>query len=157
MLPERSVEDIFAGRVRIVLGGELLDLEVLPIEANERWTALFQARMSEVTGGLEVDANPLSVLTFLQGLPDVQIELLRAYDAHGVLPDDAWLRSHATAPQLITALFGVLAAAFPLAATLIELARSNGDVRALLRMGWQGSTNGAPKPGAGAPAGSGVS
>lgn len=157
MLPERSVEDIFAGRVRVFLGGELVDLEVLPIADNEAWTALFRDRMNSVTAGLERDANPLSVLTFLQGLPDLQIELLRAYDKIGVLPDDDWIRAHVTAPQLITALFAVLAAAFPLAATLIELARSNGDVAEMLRLGWRASTNGAPKPGAGALAGSVVS
>lgn len=150
MLPERTLDDIFARRAVMLLGDELVELPVLSINDNERWTATFQAQMDQMTAGLAADANPLSVIAFLQGMPDMQIELLRAYDTTGVLPDDAWIRSHATAPQLITALFVVLAAAFPLAVILLRLALDNADVRTLMAAGLRQSTNGALANGAGA-------
>lgn len=149
MLPKRSVEDVFAGRVVLSLGGERVELAVLSIDDNEAWTRLFNERMNDTLASLEANASPIAVLAFLQGMPDLQIALIRAYDKHGILPEDAWLRSNATAPQLITALLGVLAAAFPLAATLIELARDSGDVQQLLREALVRSTSGRPAPTAG--------
>lgn len=150
MLPERTLDDIFARRAVLAMGDQEIELRILPIEANERWTKTFQKRMDTLTAGLAVDANPVSVIAFLQGMPDLQIELLREYDVDGVLPDDAWIRANATAPQLITGLFVVLAAAFPLAVILLRLALDNADVRTLLAAGLRQSTSGAPANGAGA-------
>ncbi|MCC6619463.1 MAG: hypothetical protein IT341_10555 [Chloroflexi bacterium] len=157
MLPERTLDDIFARRAVLALGDLEVQLRVLAIEDNEKWTATFQRRMDETLGGLSLEANPLVVVAFLQGMPALQLELLRAYDVDGMLPDDDWIRANATAPQLITGLFVVLAAAFPLAVILLRLALDNADVRTLLQVSLRQSMSGAPANGAGARRTSGVS
>ena len=50
ILPERSAEDIFAGRVRFSLGGVGYVLPTLPIAAEEEWLALEERREALESG-----------------------------------------------------------------------------------------------------------
>ena len=51
-LPKRSAEDIFAGRVRLSLGGTQYVLPTLPIEEEERWKASIDGQLGALFAGI---------------------------------------------------------------------------------------------------------
>jgi hypothetical protein len=157
LIPPRAAEDVMAERVPVTLGDRSFILPVLSIEANETWTALFNQHIGSLLSGMErPDANAQLVLGYLQGLTPIQLELLRAYDSKGVLPDDEWIRANASGPQLLKALLGTVAAAFPFAIVAIEMVLSSQDVQGELLRSLQRYTSSLPANGAGQPATSGV-
>lgn len=156
MLPERTAEDVMAGMVRVTLGGRIHTLAVLPIGLNDAWKVRFNESFATVFAAMErPDANAGAIMSFLSGMTDVQIDLLMAYDVRyvgdtddtesaGQLPDIAWIRRHSTEPELLRAVLGVTAAAFPFAATIIEMLRESPDLQRAMTeaMASVGSMNG---------------
>jgi len=115
-LPERSSEDILAGRIRVTLGGQEHILPVRTIRENRAWKEQLRGQLDRVFGDFATLNNPAAILARVSDATDAQIELVRAYDAGGVLPD----LEDVTEPELLRATFAVLAAAFPLLATAID-------------------------------------
>lgn len=131
MLPERSAEDIAAGRIRVTFGlqeaAQTVNLYVLPIDANEQWVAQLNDTIGGVWESLAgVDTKQLLVWLAQQTVP--MLDLLDAYDLHKTLPNREWLRQHATNQQVLGAFLGVCAAAHPLAVGLIEAASTDSEL-----------------------------
>jgi hypothetical protein len=157
-LPERSAEDITAGRIRLTFGvGESarpVDLFVLPINANRAWKEKLEKTLGGVWEGLDGVADPSTMLAWLADQDTSMLDLLQAYDIHGVLPDKAWIEDHATNQQVLTAFLGVCAAAHPLAVSVIEAISSNSD---LMRMALIALSSAFSAPTSSAPASTGGS
>jgi len=125
LLPERSVEDVFAGVLRVKLGDGQFPIPVLVIEKADVWRASLSEKFSEVVGALEGQTNAAGVLTFLGTHTPTMIELLRDYDLSNVLPDNDWIRKHATEPEILRAFMLVLAANFPFIAAALDILAAN--------------------------------
>lgn len=110
---QRSAEDILAGRIPLVLDGKPFVLPVLKIDPEEAWVALLRERLNTMFGGLDTDGDPFVVLSILARNVPVELELLHAYDAKKVLPKDAWIREHVDSGELMRAVLGVAATAYP--------------------------------------------
>lgn len=154
-LPERSSEDILAGRVRLSLGGEDFILPVRTIRENRLWKELMRQELDELLGGFSDLSTTGEILARVSAATDAQIALVRAYDSGGILPD----LEDVTEPELMRATFAVLAAAFPLAATLLDQLLDQPElvrlVLAEIRTGGSSEpTNSSPKRMAGARRGS---
>jgi hypothetical protein len=153
VLPERTVDDVLQGIVRLTLGGQPVTLSVLPIRDNRAWKDRANNWLGAVLPQLEApDATRASIIAFLSGMTEMQLELLYAYDKAGVLPDRGWVEEHATETELLVALLGVLAAAFPFVATALDVLRSAPDLGRALTAYWlhtstaRQSTDGRPLP-----------
>lgn len=115
LLPPRSIEDILAERVRLVIGGEVYDLPALVIEDNERWKASLQTELVALLSGLQEAGDDIGgIVASLTGEPDRLISLLKSYDQNDVLPDAATLRTTMTPIGLLRAVLEVWRAANPL-------------------------------------------
>lgn len=129
LLPERSSEDVLAGRIPVSLGsGEdlrVLALPVLAIRPERTWKALLEEKMQGLWSGLDRQADVRAVMAYLGSAFDVQVELLRAYDRDGMIPDTDWLEEHATGAQLLSALLAIIAAAYPFLEAAMEMVRRN--------------------------------
>lgn len=132
MLPERSAEDIAAGRIGVTFGvrdeARPISLYVLPISTNRVWVARMTASLGGVWDSLDGVTKPAALLSWLAGQVEPMLDLLAAYDAHSVMPEREWLEDHATDQQVLTAFLGVCAAAHPLAVGLIEALSSDSQL-----------------------------
>lgn len=159
LLPERSAEDIAAGRIRLTFGilesARTVDLSVLPISANRIWKERLEKSLGGVWEGLEGVADGSKALAWLGNQTFDMVDLLQAYDARGVMPDKEWILDNATDQQVLSAFLGVAAAAHPLAASLIEAASSNSELMHLsllaLSSAFSAHTSSAPPSTAGSP------
>lgn len=159
MLPERSAEDITAGRIRFTLGiaesAREVDLSVLPINANRIWKERLEKALGGVWEGLDGIANPTAMLGWLAGTTESQVDLLQAYDARSVLPEAAWIYDNATDQQVLSAFLGVCAAAHPLAVSVIDAVSTNSELMHLALMALSSAfsvpTNTVPPSTAGSP------
>lgn len=131
-LPERSAEDIAAGRIRLTFGvseaTRSVDLFVLPIRANRAWVDRLNGSLGGVWDSLDGVADPKELLVWLAQQTEPMLDLLAAYDNATALPDRDWLEEHATDQQVLTAFLGVCAAAHPLAVGLIEAVSSDSEL-----------------------------
>lgn len=160
LLPERSAEDVIAGRIRVRLGtGDEqvnIDLPVLPIRPERAWKELFERRLLDLWNGLDEQATPKAVLAYLGESGDLQRELLRAYDKSGALPADDWIDEHAVSTQITSILLGAAAAAYPLVEAAIDTVRRDprlvGEMIQTIRNALSKSTNGVPASTVGRPA-----
>lgn len=151
MLPERSAEDITAGRIRLTFGvaesARPVDLLVLPINANRIWKERLEKALGGIWEGLDVAEAP-KIMAWLASQTDDMLALLEAYDAHHVLPERAWIEDNATDQQVLTAFLGVCAAAHPLAVSVIDALSSNSELMHLtlqaLSYAFSGRMNTAP-------------
>jgi hypothetical protein len=115
LLPPRSIEDILAERVRLVIGGEVYDLPALVIEKNDEWKASLEADLTGMLAALDEAGNDVgSIVATLSQEPTRLLNLLRSYDATGVLPDDATIRASMTPIGILRAVLEVWRAANPL-------------------------------------------
>jgi hypothetical protein len=128
-LPQRTAEDILAGVVRVTLGRQEYLLPVLPIERNEQWQQAENGALGPILAGLD-EAGAEGVAFLCRQAPTVYAQLM-AYDALGIDPDlgriepvlPPWdeIRKVATEAQVVSALLGVMAAAYPLAVEMLRL------------------------------------
>jgi len=122
-LPVRSAADILSGLITIVLGGIPYVISVLPRRASKEWLARLDARFDAVTKALDQAENDVpQILALLTAHTDYMIEMLRAYDVEGVLPDDDFIETYATDGEILAAMVEVWRAANPLAAIGAEAA-----------------------------------
>ncbi len=133
LLPERAVEDVLTGRLRMVLGGEEFVLPVLTIAKADEWRDTLAATAGNVMGLLEQQATVPSVMAWLSSNTDVLLVLIRAYDVTGVLPDDEWIRENATEPDVLKGFMLLLAASYPFVAAALDILAANpGALRLVL-------------------------
>ena len=118
-MPNRSAADILAGRIRIVLGGSVYDLPVLPRGASRRWIESLDARFHSLAGAMDAagDDTP-QIIALLLSQSDGLYEMLLTYDQSGVLPPRDEIDEQATDIEILRAVLEVWRAANPLAATL---------------------------------------
>lgn len=114
LLPTRTVGDILAGRVRLRVGVDVIDLPVLPIARNEAWKERLDATMAGLLERATDDADPGQVLDALAADTGPFLDLLYAYDRDGVLPDREVIRETWTELDLLLAVLEVWRAANPL-------------------------------------------
>ena len=135
LLPPRSVEDILAERVRLIIGGEVYDLPVLTIEQNRAWKERMDRELGMLFAAVSLEDDTDAILALFDGSEEAFMALLLSYDVHDVLPDRATIEAGLTPLGLIRAVLEVWRAARPLA-----------DI-ALLGMEAQGTpANGSPPP-----------
>lgn len=116
ILPERSAEDIFAGRIRLFLGGETYILPTLTIDQEEKWLGSIDGRLGVLLSGMSsAGNNPAALLSVLSGATSQLLDLLYSYDETHVLPPRARLTRTARSSELIRAVMEVWVAANPLA------------------------------------------
>lgn len=120
----RSAEDIFAGHVRLVLGGEEFVVPVRSRKANREWLVALDGRLAALLDSLEVLDDEAEVLALLFGATDAFLDALLSYDAEGVLPPRETIDERATDIEIMTAVMEVWRAAHPLAAIALGLAPS---------------------------------
>jgi hypothetical protein len=122
-LPTRSAADILSGLITIVLGGIPYVIHVLPRRASREWLARLDERFATVTAALEAaDNDAPKILQLLTAHTDYMIEMLRAYDVEGVLPDNEFIETYATDGEILAAMVEVWRASNPLAAIGAEAA-----------------------------------
>lgn len=122
LLPPRSVEDIFADRVVVSLGGVRYVLPVRSMRASREWEErldLDYIRLLRVV--TDADSDLAVLLGAVADSPFPFIDTLLAYDEDGILPDRDTIFSVATEWELFLAIHEVWRAAHPLADTGIEL------------------------------------
>ncbi len=99
---------------------------------------------------LEADASGGAMLALLNGMTDVQLELLEAYNAKELARE--WVEENATEEQILEAFLGVTAAAFPLPAKLAQLVLGSSDLQRFARLLYLRSMSSSPPSTDGAPA-----
>ena len=114
ILPPRSVEDILAERVRLVIDGQTYDLPALVIADNEAWKARLDAEITALLARAQGEDDPGEVLNALAADATPFEDLLYAYDKGGILPEREVLRSSLTEFGLLCAVLEVWRAANPL-------------------------------------------
>ncbi len=120
LLPERSIEDILAERVRLRIGGEDYTLPALNIDDNERWKSGLEGAFTGLMVALENAGDDVgTIVGLLTRDPDWLIAQLRSYDTGHVLPDDETIRRGMTPIGLLRAVGEVWRAANPLADTAL--------------------------------------
>lgn len=130
-LPERSAEDILAGRIRLKLGPDWFELPVLTIDENEKWQGVVVETLGGLFVGLNTD-NPPAAFARLAAGTDAQLKLLRTYDKGHTLPTVKVIRATTSNAELLRAVLEVIAAAFPLAAIVLDELTRNEDVLRML-------------------------
>jgi hypothetical protein len=109
-LPERSVEDVLAGRLRIRLAGEWYVLPVLTIGQNREWTESLDAEVAPLLEG----SDDLEVIVQrAQGLSDRLLEFVWSYDRMGVLPPRETIEPNVYPHEALRAVMEVRLAANP--------------------------------------------
>lgn len=120
-IPTRSAADILAGRVRVVLGGAVYDLPVLPRAASRRWLQSLDQRFATLAMTIEAAGNDSEqILALLVAQSDEMYDFLLSYDESNVLPSRAEADEIATDAEILQAVLEVWRAANPLAATAAE-------------------------------------
>lgn len=125
LLPQRSVEDILAGRLPLTLGKTVFPLEVLTIEKADEWRVTLASKFGDVVSALESQTDVAGVLSFLGTNTPTMLELIHQYDVDWKLPDDEWIRSHATEPEVLRGFVLILAACFPFIASALDILAAN--------------------------------
>lgn len=150
-LPERTSEDILAGRIRLSLDGVEYILPVRTIRQNRAWKELMAVELEKVLGGFGSLSSAGDILNRVSAATDAQIELVRAYDLDGKLPD----LEDVTEPELLRATFAILAAAFPSLAMALDQLLDQPELLGLVLTEIRGTTasseptNSSPTPMAG--------
>jgi hypothetical protein len=114
-LPERTIEDMIAERVRLTIGGEVYILPAKVVEDNEVWLSGLNGDFRGLMEALSKSGDDYSVVVgLLTRDPDWLIDHLISYDHTGVLPDKAVIRKSLTPIKLLMAVAEVWRAANPL-------------------------------------------
>jgi hypothetical protein len=135
LLPPRSVEDILAERVRLVVDGQTYDLPVLPIAENRAWKERMDLELGYLLMKITTEDDNAAILNMFDGADAVWWELLTSYDATGVLPSRQEIERTETPMWLIRAVLEVWRAARPLAD--IALAGMESATPAPRTAGWR--------------------
>ena len=115
--PERTVEDVLAGRLRVTLGGQPYVLPVRSIASNRRWVESLDAELGGLMASLSVAGADYSSLTaaFEQVGAEQLLGLVIAYDETGVLPSREDLEETTKPHEALMAVMGIRRVQNPLA------------------------------------------
>jgi hypothetical protein len=113
ILPERSMADVIAQRVRVQLGGREYLLPAKVIDDNERWKRQLDVVMTALLASMDEDGDAGSALGVLSTDPEPFVQVLLSYDHTGLLPDRDTLRATVTEYELLVAVLECWRAASP--------------------------------------------
>lgn len=113
LLPDRSAEDVLAGRIRLRLGGEPYVLPVRSIRDNRAWKEEWESTVGARIADIPEDKPGQMFVALGEGADDL-LSLLISYDNTGVLPSRDDIEAVATPPELLMGILEVWAAANPL-------------------------------------------
>lgn len=122
LIPKRSAEDIFAGRILVDLGGVTYTLPVRSRKANREWRESLDGQFVGMLAQLDSLDSPTAIIGLLVSASDRLLDALVAYDATGALPTRDAIDEQATEVEIIRAILEVWMAANPLVAIGLELA-----------------------------------
>ncbi len=122
---KRSAEDIFAGRVRVELGGRTYTMPVRSRRTNREWLESLDGWFGATLDRLDTIDDTDELLAVLFGASDKFLDALVSYDATGVLPGREVIDRLATDIDIIRAVMEVWRAANPLVAIALGLAPSD--------------------------------
>jgi hypothetical protein len=125
LLPERTVEDVLTGVLRMQFGQTEFKVPLLVIEKADEWRESLQREFINVMGALEGQTNAAGVLAFMGAHTPTMLRLIHEYDVADVLPDDDWIRGHANEPEILRAFMLLLAASFPFIAAALDILAAN--------------------------------
>lgn len=125
LLPARSVEDVLAERVRVLIGDEVYTLGVLSIAENREWKERMDLELGYLLLRITGSDDGEAILRMFDGAEQVFLDLLVSYDRQGVLPPRDELERRMTQMGLVRAVLEVWRAARPLA----DIARIGMDAR----------------------------
>jgi hypothetical protein len=121
---KRSAEDIFAGRIRVELGGTTYTMPVRSRKANREWLEALDASTGGALDALETLDDTEQVLRLLSGSAERFLDALVSYDANHALPSRDEIDDLATDMQITKAIVEVwLAANPPLVSIALGLAK----------------------------------
>jgi hypothetical protein len=151
LLPEpRSVEDVLARRIRLVIDGEVFTLPVLPIRENRVWTDRLDGEISRIFGHVESAGDDVNaVFAALSAAPGRFMEMLELYDLHRILPPRERIESVWTEIDLLMACLEVWRAAHPLVDIGLGIVGTTGQRASELRQRMSSpppSGDGPPQP-----------
>lgn len=115
LLPARSIEDILAERIRLVIGGVVYDLPVLPIRESRVWKDRMDLEFGVLLARVAENDDMATILGLFDGSEDLFWDLLGSYDSSGVLPPREVIEQTETSLWLVRAVLEVWRAARPLA------------------------------------------
>jgi hypothetical protein len=142
--PTRTAADVFAGRIRVVLGGITYELPVRSRADNRRWVAALDLRLSTIVSAIDAArANPGELLPILVAEADALYQLVKSYDSADVLPPVEGIDEIASDAEIVRAALEVWQAANPKAAIAATSMATSGNSPA--------RSNGSPASTAGAP------
>lgn len=120
----RSAEDIFAGRIRVELGGTTYTMPVRSRKANREWLESLDLSFATLLANLEDIDDGEQVLRLLFSATDQFLDALVSYDAGRSLPPRGVIDDEATDMEIVRAVMEVWRAANPLVAIALGLAPS---------------------------------
>jgi hypothetical protein len=115
LLSERSMEDILAERIRLVIGGEVYDLPVLPIAENRVWKERMDLELGFLLANIAAEEDSDAILGLFDGSEALFMDLLTSYDTSHVLPPVEVIEANLTPLGVVKAVLEVWRAARPLA------------------------------------------
>jgi len=115
--PERTVEDVLGGRLRVTLGGEVYDLPVRSIASNRRWVESLDAELGGLLVAVSAAGNDYqAIASAMMGIgAEELLGLVIAYDETGVLPPREHLEEIARPHEVLRAVAGIRRVQNPLA------------------------------------------
>lgn len=116
-LPQRAIEDVLAGRLPVVLGGEVYHLPVRSIASNRRWVESLTVEMSEMLRAIAASGDDQTALaTALMRVGAEQLlDLVLAYDDTEVLPPKEALEEEVKPHEVLAAVIAIRRVQNPLA------------------------------------------
>jgi hypothetical protein len=118
---KRSAEDIFAGRIRVELGGTTYILPVRSRKSNREWLEALDAATGAALDALDTIDDTGAVLRLLTGMDDAFLDALVSYDETGALPSRDEIDAQATDMEVTRAIVEVWLAANPKVAIALGL------------------------------------
>ena len=115
--PERTVEDVLVGRLRVTLGGEVYDLPVRSIASNRRWVESLDTELIGLLVAVSAaDDDYRAIASALMGIgAEELLGLVIAYDETHVLPPKEELEETVKPHEVLAAVMGIRRVQNPLA------------------------------------------
>lgn len=118
---KRSAEDIFAGRIRVVLGDTTYTMPVRSRKANREWLEALAIATGGALDALDTIEDADRVLRLLTSMDDAFLDALLDYDETHALPSREVIDEQATDLQVTKAIVEVWLAANPKVAIALGL------------------------------------
>lgn len=129
MADHRSDADKAAGLIPVVWAGKIVRVPTLKRRAAAEWRADVGVRLRGMIKGDFTNVD--HVMGSLQGVPELVLDALMAYDVHGVLGDRAKIDEEVDDALIYAALVEVLKVVFPFVSDLRGVISEIGTLLAL--------------------------